>query len=491
MKNIPTLFLFIFTVFCFGQTDNTTYKKRVLESTEVSILSSYYGQDGDNAAVTGGIGTEKLSDLAGNLTISIPLNDDDVFTIDATISAYSSASSSNLNPFDTSGASSGGDDDDDDDENEDKSSGKLNSNAVAAPTGSPWVESTGASKSDIWVSGTISYNHSSESRNTIVGANISFANEYDYSSFGVGANFAQLFNDKNTEVGVSMNAYFDTWHPEYPTEIHSYNEVNGNLNDGFFEGVDILDQNGNIIDKNGNNIWSPYNTKLIEDESRNTYSASVNFSQILSKKIQFSVFLDLVKQKGWLANPMQRVYFGNRTNYYIGNGESIPIYTSKDNKDVFQLADDIERLPNTRFKIPIGARLNFYLNEIVVLRTYYRYYSDDWGVLSHTANVELPIKIGDKLTLYPSYRYYTQTEADYFAPFEVHISTEEFYTSDYDLSEFSSNQYGVGITYTDIFTKAHIWLFGLKSVDFRYDYYQRNTGLTAGIASLGVKFIMK
>ena len=39
-----------------GQTtggDSTAYKKRVLESTEVELLASYYTQDGSNAAVTG------------------------------------------------------------------------------------------------------------------------------------------------------------------------------------------------------------------------------------------------------------------------------------------------------------------------------------------------------------------------------------------------------------------------------------------------------
>ena len=45
-----------------GQTQNsdstTVYKKRVLESIEIDILSSYYWQDGNNAAVSGGIGTE-------------------------------------------------------------------------------------------------------------------------------------------------------------------------------------------------------------------------------------------------------------------------------------------------------------------------------------------------------------------------------------------------------------------------------------------------
>jgi len=92
----------------------------------------------------------------------------------------------------------------------------------------------------------------------------------------------------------------------------------------------------------------------------------------------------------------------------------------------FQLADDIERLPDARTKIALGGRLNWYLSERFVLRTSYRYYFDDWGINSHTATVELPIKLSDKFTIYPSYRYYNQTAADYFAPYEAHLSTDEF-----------------------------------------------------------------
>ncbi len=467
--------LIILVVFCsfLGNAQTTdpeatkTYKKRVLENTEVDFISSYYSQDGDNAAVTGGIGTEELTDIASSLTISIPLNDDDILTIDATISAYSSASSSNLNPFDF-------------DDNED--------NNITA--GSPWIESSGASKSDAWTSLNFSYDHSSDDRNTIMGANASFSKEYDYTSIGIGGNFTKLFNEKNTEIGIKANAYFDTWQPLFPKEIDAYLDANQNLNNGFFNNIDILDQSGNIIDKNGSTTWSPLNTTLIEDESRNTYSLSISFSQIISKKAQFSIFADIVQQKGWLANPMQRVYFADRDNYYIGNSSSISNYTSPTNIDVFQLADDIERLPNTRFKIPIGARLNYYINEVVSLRTYYRYYYDDWGVTSHTADIELPIKISDKFTLYPSYRYYNQTAADYFAPYEQLVSTDEFYTSDNDLSEFNSNQFGFGVSYTDIFTKRRIWKLGLKSVDLKYSNYKRNTGLTSGIISAGFKFVM-
>jgi len=102
----------------------------------------------------------------------------------------------------------------------------------------------------------------------------------------------------------------------------------------------------------------------------------------------------------------------------------------------------------------------------------------------------VPIKIGMRFTLYPSYRYYTQTAADYFAPYETALSTSQFYTSDNDLSAFNSNQYGIGVSYTDIFTGFHIGKLGLKNIDFKYNYYQRNTNFNAGFFSLGFKFVV-
>jgi hypothetical protein len=405
----------------------------------------------------------------------MPMNADDILTVDIGISTYTSASSSNLDPFDSS-----------------SSSGASNT-SVVGPMGSPWVASSGASRQDTWASLSVDYSHSSDDRNRIVNGHISFATEYDYTSIGFGGGYAMLFNEKNTEFGIQSNVYLDTWSPRYPTELDSYLESGNDISAGFFNGIDILNQSGNAIDKFGatGTIWEPQSANgLIDDKSRNSYSISLSFSQVLSKNSQFSVFLDVISQQGWLGNPMQRVYFGDVSNYYIGNASSIANYTSPTNTDVFQLADDIERLPDSRLKIPIGFRYNHYINEIVTLRTYYRYYYDDWGINSHTASVELPIKISKKFTLYPSYRYYNQTAANYFAPYEQNLSTSEFYTSDYDLSEFNANQYGFGVSYTDIFTELHIWKLGLKSIDFKYNNYKRNTGLNANIISAGFKFVM-
>lgn len=485
MKHNLVLFLFgCILQFSFAQEEATVeYKKRVLEATEVEFLTSYYTQNGDNASVTGGIGDEHLTDFTPTIVVKMPLNEDDILTIDAGISTYTSASSSNLDPFDgNTGASAGGDDDD-----------GNNNNGSTNPMGSPWVASSGASRQDTWGSLNVSYAHSSDDRNKIWNANASFATEYDYTSIGFGGGFTKLFNEKNTEISIKANVYLDSWSPRYPTELDSYLEANNSINSGFFNGVDILNQNGDIIDKTGNSaeIWAPKSAGgLVNDKSRNSYSISLSFSQILNKNAQFSIFLDVVQQQGWLANPMQRVYFGDIDNFYIGNASSISNYTSSTNTDVFQLADDIERLPDTRFKIPIGFRFNQYINEVFTLRTYYRYYFDDWGVNSHTASIEMPIKVSDKFTLYPSYRFYNQTAADYFAPYEENLSTSEFYTSDYDLSEFDANQFGIGVGYTDIFTKWHIWKLGLKSINLKYNNYKRNTGLSANIISFGCKFVL-
>jgi len=462
MKKVILLLLLFFCGLNFSQDikKDKLYKKRVLESVEIDFLSSYYSQEGSNASVTGGIGNEDLEDFNPTIVVSIPLNDDDVISIDLGISTYTSASSSNGNPFDAG----------------------VNANK----TTSPWYASSGASKVDTWKNLNIDYSHSSEDRNTILNANFSSATEWDYESFGFGAGITKLYNNKNTSVSLSTKVYLDKWIPIYPKELDAYVDADGDTSSGYFNDKTIYDQEGVSSNK-----WSPIKGfGLINDKSRNTFSLSFLFSQILTKNAQFAFFIDIIKQQGWLANPLQRVYFSDINNFYIGNPSSIPLYTSTLNNDVFHLADDIERLPSNRLKIPIGLRFNYYLNENLALRTYYRHYFDDWGINSHTFNLELPIKILDNFTFYPSYRFYTQSKADYFEPYEKLLSSSQYYTSDYDLSKFRSNQLGFGLKYVDIFTKLKVWDLGLKSVNINYSKYKRNSDFQSYIFTVGFKFVV-
>lgn len=419
------IFLLFLGVISFGwaQQTNTSYTKRVLETSELDFLFSYYSQDGQNAAVTGGEGTEELTDATSTIVLRMPMNENDILTVDVGLSAYTSASSSNVNPLDGS---------------------NLNTN--------PFDASSGESRKDLLAYINPSYQHSSEDRNSIWSANAYFSTEYDYFSIGFGGSYTRLFNEKNTEVTLSGGVFLDKWNAIYPIE----------LRDGFFD--------SRIT---GNGTYNP-NFTVFDDENRNSYSLSLSFSQILSKKLQGAFFADVVSQNGLLSTPFQRVYFGDTEDFFI---------------DDFQLADDVERLPNNRFKIPIGGRLNYYVNELLVLRSYYRFYWDDWGIVSHTASLEAPFKLTDKFTLYPTYRYYTQSAADYFFPKEGALSSLDFYTSDYDLSDYDAHQYGLGVQYKDIFANARILTFGLKTIDLRFNQYDRSDGLNAYIITVGTTFV--
>ena len=206
--------------------------------------------------------------------------------------------------------------------------------------------------------------------------------------------------------------------------------------------------------------------------------------------MQFSIALDLVKQEGWLANPLQRVYFLDKSNYYVGNANNISNYENPSNTDVFHLADDIERLPSTRLKYPLGMRLNYYVNEYLVIRSYFRKYLDDWGVDSNTFQVELPVKFNMSWKITPSFRYFDQTAADYFAPYNQHLSTQDYYTSDYDLSAFSSYQVGGEFVFTDVMSKYGVWKLSLKRIGLRVQNYQRSDGLSAFSISTNFSFVL-
>ncbi len=449
----------------FSQTDSTFhYKKRVLESAEIQFLSSYYEQDGNNAAVTGGIGNEELEDFTSDIVVQIPLNEDDILTVSTGISAYSSASSSNVNPFYKSGASN---------------------SATSQLKGSPWIASSGASKKDTWSNASFAYTHHTNDRNKIYSTHISFANEYDYSSLGFGGTYTELFNQKNTEINLKANIFFDQWRPVYPTELKTYKEVDGDLSSGFFANEDIYNHNGNSVDKEDVN-WLPNQFSLIDNKRRNTYSLSLFLSQILNTRTQAALMIDCIAQTGLLSNPMQRIYFADKDDFYMGNAISIPLYTSPKNTDVFMLADDIERLPSLRIKVPIGIRFHHFFNEHIILRSYYRYYWDNWDINAHTLRFELPIKILKYFTLYPAYRYHTQSATRYFATFNNALSTDKYYTSDYDLGSFHSHQYSLALKYTDIFTKLKLLSIGLKNIELKYDNYKRSTQLYAHLLSISL-----
>jgi hypothetical protein len=82
--------------------DSSQYKSRKLTFEEANFVSSYYHQDGNNSAVTGGIGTEKLTDFANSFEVRLKRYDrrnrKHTFDVEVGIDHYTSASSDKIDP---------------------------------------------------------------------------------------------------------------------------------------------------------------------------------------------------------------------------------------------------------------------------------------------------------------------------------------------------------------------------------------------------------
>lgn len=372
------------------QADSTAYKPKKLKVDEINLVSSYYRQNGDNSAVTGGLGTEKLTDISNAIDLRVVKygknNIKHNFDVEVGVDHYSSASSDKID---------------------------LNANSSA-------------SSSDIRVYPSLNYIRENEEKGRTLGIGVSSSTEYDYQSFGGNVSFSQKTKDRNGEFGVKFQAYLDQVKLLAPIELR---------------GLPNVDDSGNA--------------------SRNTFVGSLTYSQIINKNFQVMFQADLISQQGYLSLPFHRVYFTDGS--------------------VHQ-----EKLPDSRLKIPLAARASYFLGDNVIIRGYYRFYTDDWGIQSHTADIEIPVKITSFVSVSPFYRYYTQTATKYFKGYEMHNLQSDFYTSNYDLSKFDSSFIGLGLRLTPV-----NGIFGIKHLnmlEIRYGHYARSNNLNSDIVSINIRY---
>ena len=372
--------------------DSTGFKSRKLQVDEINLVSSYYNQDGNNAAVTGGIGSEKLMDISNYFDVKLTKYDKKyrkhTFGLEIGVDHYTSASSDMID---------------------------LKAN-------------TSASYSDTRYYPSASWSVENEKKGTTYGIGVSSSTEYDYQSYGANINFSKKSANKNGEFTAKFQTYLDQVSLIAPVELRS--------------GLGIR-------------------TKNYATAARNTFAGSFSYSQIINKRLQLMFLADVVQQQGYLSLPFHRVYFGDGT--------------------VHQ-----ENLPGSRFKIPLGFRANYFLGDQFIIRSYYRFYKDDWGITSHTAELEVPVKLTPFLSISPYYRFYTQTGAKYFAPYEQHDSQNQYYTSNYDYSKFNSHFFGAGFRIAP--PKGVFGMQHFSMLELRYGHYLRTTGMNANLISLNLKF---
>lgn len=389
--------------------DTTNYKARKLKIDEINYVTAYYHQNGNNSAVTGGIGSEKLSDFANTFDVQLsslrPNNHKNTVLFELGVDHYTSASSDKIDP-----------------------------NSVSS-----------ASRSDTRIYPSVNFTRSNEETGNSFGFTGSYSHEFDYQSLGAGFNLTRLSSNKNTQFDLKLLAFLDRWKVILPVELRPPNYGSGSEGD----------------------------QRPVDYKPRNSFSASFSLSQVINQRLQALLIVEPSYQHGLLATKYQRVYFN--TNFPEGVGPDLNIFDER-----------TENLPGNRYKLPIAVRLNYFLDDHYIIRTFYRYYMDNWGIQANTAEIEIPVKITSFVSISPFYRYNSQKGTRYFASYGQHRINETYYTSDYDLSTLQSNFFGAGFRLAPpkgVFGYQH-----LNSLELRFGHYIRSTGLNSNILTLHLKF---
>lgn len=390
------------------------YSPRSLRIDEINLVSSYYWQRGDHSAITGGIGTEKVTDISNGLDLKLAWTGENehknTISLGLGLDHHTSASSAYVT---TTGL------------------GKQGGTRIYPSF--DWTAENGKTGSTF-------------------GFGAYYSGEYNYKSLGADLHFSKKTTNKNGEFSLKLQAYLDHVTLIYPSE---FVKVITPVSTG---ATYITTASGNVVLSSGGSTSS---IPSLPTKPRDTYTASFGYSQIVDSRLQVMFLADVVTQNGYLSLPFHRVYFSNGK-------------------------DTIEKLPSSRFKLPLGFRANYFLGDNIILRSYYRYYLDNWGTRANTASLEIAYKVSPFFSVSPFYRYYTQSAARYFAPYEVASPTQQYFTSNYEYAKFNSQFFGVGFRVAP--PKGVFGWQNLHELEIRYGHYAQNTDLVSDVVSVALGF---
>ncbi|MDT5260965.1 MAG: hypothetical protein QOD10_6045, partial [Mycobacterium sp.] len=213
--------------------DSDEYNPRALRLDEVNLVSSYYQQNGDHSAITGGIGTERVSDISNGLDLKLVWVGDN-----------------------------------------------LKKNTISAGLGidhhtsasSAYVTATGLGKQGgTRIYPSLDWTTENTKKGTSFGIGAYYSGEYNYKSLGADMHFSLKTNDRNGEFSAKLQAYMDHVTLIYPSE---FIPVITPVSTG---ATYVTTASGNVVLSNGGSTSAP----SLPTKPRDTYTAAFSYSQMI------------------------------------------------------------------------------------------------------------------------------------------------------------------------------------------------------------------
>jgi len=249
------------------------------------------------------------------------------------------------------------------------------------------------------------------------GSHIGASAEYDYQSIGLGGSVAMEADDRNSSLTLSLDAFLDQ--------------------------VDIIRFDGS--DAEGS-------------DDRTSIAGTASWYRLMSPTMHGEFGVTLSTQSGFLETPFNSVI--------IEDGVSVPPFPFANGALGFEVP---ENHPDSRLRTALFGRVRQLHDDDTAFELGGRIYNDDWGIQAFSIEPRwYEDLVEDEVRLRFRYRYYTQSEADFYG--EHFLPGSEFgeLTQDSDLADFDSHTIGAKLSLLDA---------GKRSFDVSLDYVSRSDGL--------------
>ncbi len=165
----------------FAQDERPYEKSLLFDTTKINVdfLFGYYEQEGNHSVVTGGIGTEQLTDQDYKVVVRVPVDSTRSITFRPNVNYYTSASTDKID------------------------------------------SKTSASKSDFRVQLYFDYEKVNPYNRQYWKFSAGGSGESDYSSKGLQLSWTQYRKDLNASITLSGSAFFDDWVMIFPEELRT------------------------------------------------------------------------------------------------------------------------------------------------------------------------------------------------------------------------------------------------------------------------------
>lgn len=221
--------------------------------------------------------------------------------------------------------------------------------------------------------------------------------------------------------------------------------TNFTISQDFFSNLTTLSigygKSSDTVMKNGQDDF-------LEEVDRQNYRIDLN--QIITKNFYMTIAVEGITDDGFLNNPYRSVRFLDST-VALGYSYQPELY------------------PETKTSTAVALEGKYFLPYRAALSAQYRNYTDTWGVSGQSFEIGYVHPFGEHFIFDLSLRAYKQSEADFYSDLFAFQDAQNFLARDKELSAYTSNSIGLGVSYE---FKLDVAGFDSGSLNLYYNFMQ-------------------